>query len=235
MTFGSRVFFIGGLYHPPKPIYELDTLTSYLEETLDSISAQPQDSTILLAGDFNRLPSQLLLQMGLHAIFEGPSHEGHPLDRVYCSERLDCQCSATKSSVKTRHSAVLMTTHNRTASTPTYRRVCEMRLRTPDRMSRMQNFLSDFNWSSMYNSQSTQESFDIFYSTILTATDDIFPIKKITIKDRDPPYMTPFLKHLLRKRNRLFRRGHSAAAAAVADRINQSILKSNTVSFVQGL
>lgn len=44
-------------------------------------------------------------------------------------------------------------------------------------------------------------------------------------------YMTHFLKHLLRKRNRLSRRVRHEAAAVIADRINRIIVKTNATSF----
>ena len=54
------------------------------------------------------------------------------------------------------------------------------------------------------------------------------------MRANDPPYMTPHLKLLLRRRNRLNRRGKQEAASALADRTQSLITKSNALTF-QGL
>ena len=56
----------------------------------------------------------------------------------------------------------------------------------------------------------------------------------ITIRTRDPSYMTRCLKLLLRRRYRLFRHGQSRAASALADR-NQNIITKNNASSFEGL
>jgi hypothetical protein len=95
----------------------------------------------------------------------------------------------------------------------------------------MQDYLSKQDWSFIYNCKSIEISFSSFYIFMKDALDLFFPIKRITIKSRDPPYMTPYLKHLLRRKNHLHRHGRLAAAEALATRINHLIARNNETTF----
>src|SRR5688572_17595471 len=222
---------IGGLYNPPKPLYSTETLLSNIDDTLEEILTMPSSPTILLAGDFNRLPTELILQMGLRVAFEGPTHEGHALDRVYASDRIDNICSTVKSTVKTKHSAVFVAPRPMCTVPVADRIVHEVRLRTPDKMASLQNHLESLTWDVIGADVDIGVAFAQFYTQIMTAVDLFFPVRKTTVRTRDPPYMTPHLKLLLRRRNRLFRSGQHEAASALADRIQKVITKTNASSF----
>ena len=63
--------YIGVLYHPPKPIYNTAELLLLLEETMDVInnnnSATHENPIVILAGDFNKIDSTLILNTELQA------------------------------------------------------------------------------------------------------------------------------------------------------------------------
>ena len=46
-----------------------------------------------------------------------------------------------------------------------------------------------------------QEAFDSFYNTALGQLDRFYPEKKISITSREPSFMTPEVKSMLRKKN----------------------------------
>ena len=46
------------------------------------------------------------------------------------------------------------------------------------------------------------------------------PVKDVTMSSQDPPYVTPLVKSMLRKRYRLHRSGHTAEAIQLATKIN---------------
>ena len=224
----AQCIIMGGLYHLPRPSYPTDCLLSALEETLDEITSLPDCPAAIIAGDSLR-------RMGLNPEFEGPTHEGHSLDRVYATESLYRKAKTFKSTVRTKHMAVVMTSdHNtifRNTSKSNDRTTHDLRLRTPSSLNMMQDYLSKQDWSFIYNCKSIEISFSSFYVFMKAALDLFFPIKRITIKSRDPPYMTPYLKHLLRRKNHLHRHGRLAAAEALATRINHLIARNNEATF----
>ena len=231
----SRHYIIGGVYHPPKPIYKQADLIIYLTKVLDEIFQLPELPIVVLGGDFNLLPSNAIPAMGLHVSFDGPTHMGHALDRIYASQPIYLNCNPVTSTIKTKHSAVLATSSKTPALNPTNKGVKKsLHLRSPSGLAKLQNILSAIDWSTTQPPYPLDISFSNFYDIIRHATEEAIPCKTVTIRPRDPPYMTPYIKFLIRKRNTLYRRHKFEAADALAARIGANIVKSNSSSF-QGL
>jgi len=55
-----------------------------------------------------------------------------------------------------------------------------------------------------------------------------YPQRKITVTSSDPPYITPAVKALLRRKNRLMHAGHTEEACAIATRIRIIITHSSS-------
>ena len=61
--------------------------------------------------------------------------------------------------------------------------------------------------------------------------DTFHPLRAVTVTNRDPYFVTPKIKSLLRKRNRLRRKGRIEKAESITKRINQSIVDHAKVTF----
>src|SRR5207244_9802783 len=72
-----------------------------------------------------------------------------------------------------------------------------------------------------------------FYSSLLLMLDTFFPKRSITLTDRDPPYVTPAVKTMLRRKNSLMRQGKIEEANAIAGRIGNAITKFNASTLVR--
>jgi len=57
--------------------------------------------------------------------------------------------------------------------------------------------------------------------------DRFYPERTITVRSRDPDYVTPYINAQLRKKNRLMRAGRVEEAGAIAERIGKDIVKCN--------
>jgi len=57
--------FVGVVYNPPKPSYDLESFLGYLEATVDEISCKFLTSEIAMVGDFNQLLDTDLTQRRL--------------------------------------------------------------------------------------------------------------------------------------------------------------------------
>ena len=86
-------------------------------------------------------------------------------------------------------------------------------------------------WDFITVSPTPADAFDAFYTFISAVYDTFFPVKSITIREKEPPFMTPVIKHLLRRRNKLFQQGRTEAASALSERINNLITRRNTLMF----
>ena len=98
---------IGALYHPPKPLYKEAELINELERVTGIILSEPNDTLVILAGDFNQLSDNVLTQLGFVSIFQGATRQGHSLDRIYATEALQYQSRAITFSISTNHKAVI--------------------------------------------------------------------------------------------------------------------------------
>ena len=67
-----------------------------------------------------------------------------------------------------------------------------------------------------------------FYVIITSLLDNFYPFRSVTITSRDPGYMTPEIKNLLRRRNILMRRQKTEEAAALSLRIGREIARFNS-------
>jgi len=73
-------------------------------------------------------------------------------------------------------------------------------------------------------------AFDNFYSIVLTLLNRFFPLRDVTTTSRDPFFVTPYIKCLLRKKNRLVRAGKQEEADSIALKISKLIIDKNTTS-----
>jgi len=57
--------------------------------------------------------------------------------------------------------------------------------------------------------------------------DEYYPVRTVTTTSREPAFVTPDIKHLLRRKSRLMHAGRIEEASAVAARIGIAIAKAN--------
>jgi len=62
-------------------------------------------------------------------------------------------------------------------------------------------------------------NFDILYRLRIDLLDRYYPERVITVTSSDPPYVTPAVKAMLRRKNRLMHAGRTDEAGAIAARI----------------
>jgi len=84
-----------------------------------------------------------------------------------------------------------------------------------------------FDWSDIVVG-STQNAFDNFYSNSMQLLNTHYPLQTVTLTSRDPPFITPAVKTMLRRKNTLMRRGRTVEYSALALRISTGIAKHNS-------
>ena len=81
------------------------------------------------------------------------------------------------------------------------------------------------NQSESESGHSVQSQFDLFYTIAHNLLEMFYPERTVTITSRDPPYITGYIKSMLRRKNRLMRRGRVEEASALAQRIGKEITR----------
>ena len=76
-----------------------------------------------------------------------------------------------------------------------------------------------------------EQAFDTFYTMALGMLDAFYPVKSITVSNRDPVFVTPEIKSLLRKINKLRRSGKIEAANSLSEKMSKIIIRRNSDTF----
>jgi len=66
------------------------------------------------------------------------------------------------------------------------------------------------------------------YGILVDLLDRFYPEREITVTSGDPSYVTPAVKALLRRKNRLMRAGRTEEAGSIAVRIRNTITRSSS-------
>jgi len=77
----------------------------------------------------------------------------------------------------------------------------------------------------------TQSAFHIFYASVLSMLNMFYPLRAVTVTNRDPYFVNPKVKSLFRKCNRLMRKRRIEKTESITERISQSIVDNTKVTF----
>jgi len=79
-------------------------------------------------------------------------------------------------------------------------------------------------------SADVQTSFDSLYDTMTGLLNKFYPLRRITVTSSDPPFVSPAIKAMLRRKNRLMRSGRVEEAGALARRVRVAITNHSKIS-----
>ena len=231
LTFDHNIVILGALYHPPKPNYRTEDFIKHLEDTVYIINENYGiKSQIILAGDFNTMPNnQLIESTGLLEIVDRPTHEGNQLDRIYVSNVWYEHIKVFRSTINTDHMAVLTSSEKITLPYKKTKKKHSVRIRTPAQIALFHQNITNVVFET--ENLNTQELFDNFYENLTSMLDTYFPTREVTLSDRDPLFVTPYIKLLLREKNKLMRKGEYIKANKITVKISNQISYNNSQRF----
>jgi hypothetical protein len=219
--------YICALYHPPRnsnTTYSPEELVTYISETVDEISDNSSDSVLIIAGDFNQLRDNDFTSMGLINVVEEPTHQGHKLDRIYTSMDIFNSTRVIQSTVKTAHKAVIARESNGIiVDINKSHKAVQFRRHTAAQAASFLAALQQDDWSDFLLLSDVQAAADQFYTRAVSQLNTHFPMATITMSSRDPPFVTPTIKAMLREKNQLMRAGKVERAGALSLQIGQLI------------
>ena len=229
---GDRTF-IAALYHPPRPTYRPEDLLEYVEACVAEITHDFPLSDIVIAGDVNQLPDHDVVERtGLMQIVHQPTRGMNVLDKIYVSSPdIYSTVRVVASVVKSDHKAVVAFPDSSCAPQKTSRQYI-YRPHTPAqhaeflRHSVNVEFTNPCPTASSDPATNVQAEFDHFYAVALELLNLYYPERVITKTSRDPAYITPRIKAMLRRKNKLMRAGRVEEAGALSVRVGQAIQNS---------
>jgi len=102
---------------------------------------------------------------------------------------------------------------------------------SPDQHAQFLHYISTIDINISQTTDSTQLEFDNFYIVALELLNTFYPERTTTVTSRDPAFITPRIKSLLRRKNKLMRAGWVEQASALAKRIGKCITNRNKRRF----
>jgi Reverse transcriptase (RNA-dependent DNA polymerase) len=225
-------YYIACCYHPPKPSYKAKLLTDAVAKDLEFLLCLASNPIIFVTGDLNQLHTDFLEQdFGLTQIVTMPTHGKNIIDKVFCNRPDIFSSLVLKSLVKTKHDAVLVNdqTVTRSILAVTRKKIIVHDLRSHN-IDKLRFNIGSFNWCELINQhRDVQSLYNEFMLCLFAIIDTSIPMKTVSIGPKDPEFITPLVKSLLMKRNKLRRRGELEKANDLATKINTMITENRTV------
>lgn len=232
LIFKSSLYYICAIYHPPSPLYDTEEMLNYIEDCIQTIVSNEPQSRIILAGDFNTLPDQIISDItGLINIVNKPTRGPNFLDKIYVSGVKYLKNKVIDSLVNSDHKAIVVGCNKYTINLNKTKISHQFRDRSPKNIGKLREFLTHNELPSIENCVSVQKAFDEFYNYTSHLIDTFFPIRTITTTSSDPIFVTPYIKYLLRKKNKLMRRGKLDDADAISKQIRKLICCNKSTAF----
>ena len=180
---------------------------------------------MIIAGDFNTLLTDFISDLfGLTQLVDKPTHCSNIIDKIFVSNpEFYSACVVTKSLVKTKHMAVILnniSNSSATLNTNKSKVKCQVYDFRQPNIDYLRFTLGTYDWSTLYDINDIDELYSVFLDIVKTCISHCIPVKTVTIRNSDPYYITPLVKCLLVKRNKLRRRGKLDEANLLATKIN---------------
>src|SRR6218665_653842 len=201
----------------------------FIERSLDELLMAEGDVAVVFGGDFNQLNVlELSSRTGLTPLVNVPTRNNNILDMLMASPGASYHIKVITSTVRTDHRAVLATTGEQVKDRAKKSEKRLYRRRTPGQHTNLLQHLRNFDDSLLVSIPDPQLAWDAFYHLTLKWLDDYYPLWSVTVTSREPAFMTPDIKYLLRRKNPLIKQGKLEEASAMAAKIGRSIARSNS-------
>ena len=188
-----------GIYHPPTTNYMESELIAYVSDTIDEFLEANPDGLVICGGDLNRLNiERLSMSTGMKSLVDFPTRGYSVLDNCLTNyDNLFSPCYPINAQIKTDHKGVILPAGMKLKPLR-----CKYKLRDyrEHRKIAFYQRLLDHQW--VYGT-CVDSVVDSLTSDIHSMMEDCFPFKTVRMSSRDPDWITPLVKVLLKKRNKL--------------------------------
>jgi len=206
-------------------VYNSQDFITRLTDDIDFLSATFPQAILFITGDFNRLDlSTFLAETGLFQIDVGPTRGRHQLDLFITNSPNFSTCLVAKSCLQTDHHALLVNCNLPATGCKTKRAVTFPDIRQHN-LDKLAEVLHHHSWTDVITESDIDVAYSRFVQSLTTIVQSTIPFRRVTVTNSTPTYITPLVRSLLRRRNKLMRRGNINAAGELSVKIGQLIIK----------
>ena len=216
--------FLAAVYSPPNDGKEQD-LIDHIINTIDELKSKHPTAGFAIMGDFNQLKTDIICtNTSLLQIVKSPTRNTAILDKILTNMKGFYDVPEIISPIgMSDHNAVMWLPSSAGLSRPNS---TTTRVVRPMRDSDIRSFgrwIADHDWSEVSVAVTASEKCDAFYASLHLGMNTFFPTKRVRIHDRDKPWITPEIKSMITKRQRLFTIGPTSEWKACRNRVIRSI------------
>lgn len=227
LNYCGTQYICASAYHPPNASYANADILLYLENCITHIHTTYPNVNIIISGDFNQLNSdQIETHTNLTEIVRGPTRGNNFLDRIYYFGRPYQHIKIITPSLKSDHKGILAYNGEVKINHNKEKRIFYIRERKPESVALFREYLA-LNPTQLNLNEHFDKICDDFYKDLIDIQDRFFPKRKVTLSSADPPFVTPYIKMLLRKRNSFMRRGNILRADGLTETIRKLIINND--------
>ena len=200
---GNRML-IYGLYHPPRHNYLESDLLDYLINISDDVLDKYPDTVIVCEGDLNSLDIKHLEELsGWDAMVDFSTRGNACLDNCL-TNRIDLfsKCYPFHMLTKTDHIGVILPAGTKLKP---MRRKVEFRDCRKHRKEDFHKALAEEDWEDVSQSTNVNDAVNCLERKIMDHMNKCMPTKTVSISSRDPYWMSPLIKSLLKAKSRIAR------------------------------
>ncbi|MEL7309308.1 MAG: hypothetical protein AAGK05_16570, partial [Pseudomonadota bacterium] len=176
-------------------------LISYLTDSLNKIIDNFPQSPIIVGGDFNHLDLHDIETQFCLTILDTPPTRGPArLDLLLTNRPNHIQSTSTfEPKLNSDHLAVVLTPQNRI---PPVRKKVAFQDFSFKGFQYLNNSLSTHDFSNLLSTADVHEAAELLETTLSELINEAFPVKNVTMSDRDPSWLSPKAKWLLLKKKK---------------------------------
>lgn len=167
------------------------------------------------------MKTEVAERTGLHPLVTDPTRGGKILDMPMVSRPGLCNVKVITPVINNDHKAIVATAY-RISLTSTKR---VTKLAFENGLPTTTPAYCDIREDQFVGISDAQNAWDMFYNDAGDRLGHYYPLRVITVTSKDPDYITPESKHLLRIKNRLIRRGKIEKASSIARQVFKAIHK----------
>ena len=204
-------------------------LTEFLINCGETILDSDPNSKLIISGDINQFDIKPLLNhLCMKQLVKIPTRRDIVLD-VYLfmtnAPHLWRKVSVRECLVRSDNAAVVVNPR----ITPVRKNVVFRDVRDQHKIA-MSCALENHSWEEIVSSEDPIKK--LLEDSLTSVFNTFFPIKKVRMSSRDPPYMSPLVKSLLNIRRKNLRKGNVTAISHIQQRINK-LIRENQVHAVK--
>lgn len=234
----NSTFYVAAVYHPPEPQYCPDQLLHHLINNCDRLLTDNPNSNLIICGDLNQLDyKDFLTQLNLSQMVNTPTRKDKILD-VFITNvpQFWRKVSFAQGLVRSDHSVALVYPR---IPLKAERKTLKFRDVRDHHKLKMDNLLKCHNWDIVYQCKDVNVKLDLLSTNIKSMFDECFPSISVRVSNRDPPFFSSLVKHLLEQRRKLIRRNSMDTSGLIGiqtlqEKINK-LIRDSQVQAVKGI